>query len=244
MQAGGESCLDACAPEADATPPVFTFVPPAVTISSESSPDIGTAVARDDCSAVVVGNDAPATFPVGQTIVHWYAMDASGNSVTASQTVMLPPGVRLSNMVGSAIGFGAFPAGLVNVTANTFLPAGTDLKSSYVVLNALIRDRNGESVHGVPIRLNRVAAFGTIYAKYASPLGSPTIVLTITNSPLGATIALSASLALIDKPASCGTSANVTTTLTIFDAGVAPVRLTRTTPWACIGNGLTLTLSP
>ncbi|MEJ6492639.1 MAG: gliding motility-associated C-terminal domain-containing protein, partial [Flavobacteriales bacterium] len=50
--------------------------------------DLGTPTASDNCPAgLVVTNDAPATYPIGVTVVVWTVTDASGNSVTASQNV-------------------------------------------------------------------------------------------------------------------------------------------------------------
>ena len=51
-------------------------------------PDIGTATAVDICDpAVVFSNDAPPSFPLGETFVTWTATDASGNRGTAFQRV-------------------------------------------------------------------------------------------------------------------------------------------------------------
>ena len=78
----------------DNTPPRFTFVPPAVTVTDcKSTISIGQATAVDDCgSAVTITNNAPATFPVGNTMVTWTARDALGNTVTATQMVTVPLG--------------------------------------------------------------------------------------------------------------------------------------------------------
>lgn len=47
---------------------------------------LGAPTVTDNCTFVVT-NDAPAQFPLGQTIVTWTAKDASGNQGTAQQTV-------------------------------------------------------------------------------------------------------------------------------------------------------------
>ena len=53
-----------------------------------SNVDLGTPTANDNCPAgLVITNDAPATYPLGVTVVVWTVTDASGNSVTASQIV-------------------------------------------------------------------------------------------------------------------------------------------------------------
>ena len=75
----------------DTTSPVLT-VPGAVTAEQTSgdgtSVDIGQATAADICDTdVAITNDAPAVFPLGETIVTWTATDDSGNSATGTQKV-------------------------------------------------------------------------------------------------------------------------------------------------------------
>tara|TARA_B100000508_G_scaffold118450_1_gene98519 strand:- start:29009 stop:33682 length:4674 start_codon:yes stop_codon:yes gene_type:complete len=48
---------------------------------------LGTPTATDNCSIASITNDAPATFPLGTTIVTWTATDASGNIDTDTQEV-------------------------------------------------------------------------------------------------------------------------------------------------------------
>ena len=50
---------------------------------------LGTPATADNCSVANISNDAPATFPIGTTIVTWTATDAAGNSSTATQTVTI-----------------------------------------------------------------------------------------------------------------------------------------------------------
>jgi hypothetical protein len=70
----------------DRTPPTFTFVPPATTISTCTGANIGQAKASDPCG-VTITNNAPSKFPLGATIVVWKAVDGAGNVSRASQTV-------------------------------------------------------------------------------------------------------------------------------------------------------------
>ncbi len=74
----------------DTTDPVVT-APAAVTTEATgagTTVTLGTATATDLVDgSVAVTNDAPATFPVGSTIVTWSATDAAGNIGTATQTV-------------------------------------------------------------------------------------------------------------------------------------------------------------
>lgn len=72
----------------DEKPPVFTFVPPDMTVLQCSAPDIGRAEAEDGCG-VTIANDAPKQFPYGkETVVTWTARDGAGNEATARQTVI------------------------------------------------------------------------------------------------------------------------------------------------------------
>jgi hypothetical protein len=76
----------------DVTKPVFTLVPGPV--SKEATGSAGTAVELEDAEAtdafaVTITNDAPALFPIGTTTVTWTATDATGNTETATQLVMI-----------------------------------------------------------------------------------------------------------------------------------------------------------
>ncbi|PIR00231.1 MAG: hypothetical protein COV66_07015, partial [Nitrospinae bacterium CG11_big_fil_rev_8_21_14_0_20_45_15] len=74
----------------DTTPPVLT-VPADVTVEATSAATavaIGTATAIDAVDgAVTPTNDAPATFPVGTTVVNYSVTDAAGNTSTGTQNV-------------------------------------------------------------------------------------------------------------------------------------------------------------
>jgi uncharacterized repeat protein (TIGR01451 family) len=48
--------------------------------------------AQDNCGLLTVTNDAPAAFPVGTTLVTWRAVDFSGNTTSAPQTVTVGDG--------------------------------------------------------------------------------------------------------------------------------------------------------
>jgi Ca2+-binding RTX toxin-like protein len=76
----------------DNTPPVVT-APADVTVTDGEPVVLGAATAVDlvDGAVTPVTNDAPATFPVGATIVTWSATDAAGNTGTDTQTVTVNP---------------------------------------------------------------------------------------------------------------------------------------------------------
>ncbi len=50
---------------------------------------LGTPTTADNCSVASVTNNAPATFPLGTTLVIWTVIDAAGNSSTAAQSVTI-----------------------------------------------------------------------------------------------------------------------------------------------------------
>ncbi|WP_338230726.1 HYR domain-containing protein, partial [Algoriphagus taiwanensis] len=76
----------------DTEKPTIT-APQAITISTDSGVceasgvDLGTPETGDNCSVASVSNDAPAVFPLGETLVTWTVEDASGNIETATQLV-------------------------------------------------------------------------------------------------------------------------------------------------------------
>ena len=76
----------------DTTPPVLT-APQDVTIEAKSpdhnSVDLGLPAVNDVVGVESVTNDAPPYFPIGQTTVTWKAIDASGNTANAKQTVIV-----------------------------------------------------------------------------------------------------------------------------------------------------------
>ena len=72
----------------DTTDPIFTSVPPDVSRNNCGPAPLGLPTATDDCAGTVgFTNNAPASFPVGTTIVTWTATDASANQATATQSV-------------------------------------------------------------------------------------------------------------------------------------------------------------
>ena len=51
--------------------------------------DIGTATVTDNIDSITATNDAPDSFPLGETIVTWTAKDSSGNTATAVQRITI-----------------------------------------------------------------------------------------------------------------------------------------------------------
>ena len=80
------------ASSADATPPVITVPPDLIQEATGTATpvNIGQATATDDVSApgnIAISNNAPASFPLGLTVVTWTATDEAGNSASATQNI-------------------------------------------------------------------------------------------------------------------------------------------------------------
>ncbi len=74
----------------DSVAPVITC--PEAVIASEcmlggTSVELGSASARDTCSAAIITSDAPTLFDAGVTVVTFTAVDAAGNAATCTTTV-------------------------------------------------------------------------------------------------------------------------------------------------------------
>lgn len=72
----------------DTTPPVLAIPADVAVTSGVPVPvDIGQASATDIFGPVSIANDAPAEFPLGETLVTWTATDQNGNSAQGTQSV-------------------------------------------------------------------------------------------------------------------------------------------------------------
>lgn len=84
------------------------------------------ATVTDNCPGATLSSDAPACFPVGTTTVTWTAMDAHGNSSTATQTVTRNPEMQVNICagptrtiyIGTTGGVGPFGPQSVNLTSS------------------------------------------------------------------------------------------------------------------------------
>jgi len=105
----------------DLTPPVFTFVPAAVTASCEALPSVGTPLATDNCSANInitylgetvpgSGGGCPGNYEIIRT---WVAQDECGNVATATQAITvqdITPPVVLTVPADAVVSCSEIPA--------------------------------------------------------------------------------------------------------------------------------------
>ena len=131
---------------ADNTAPVVT-APTDVTFCSASIGSIGTATATDNSlSTPLITNDAPASFPLGLTIVTWTATDACGNTATAAQNVMIN-----ATPVGSASNIVICNGDPSNVALNSSEAGSTFTWTSAVILGGVIGNNDCASGCGTTI---------------------------------------------------------------------------------------------
>jgi surface protein len=71
-------------------------------ICTASSVALGTPIGTDNCGTPTFTNDAPTTFPIGNTTVTWTANDGNGNTATATQIVTVNT-TREINVVGNGV---------------------------------------------------------------------------------------------------------------------------------------------
>lgn len=105
----------------DVTAPVITL-PANVVVNASASTcnttltaaQLGTATATSTCGGATISNNAPSSFPVGVTVVTWYAADNNGNVASGQQTV------TVNDATAPVINNGnALPAISVNTPANS-----------------------------------------------------------------------------------------------------------------------------
>jgi len=118
---------------------------------------IGNATATD-IFAVTVTSDAPATYPLGTTVVTWTAVDANGNSSTGTQNVTVvdttapvltvPADVTVeANGVMSTVNIGnASATDIFSVIVTSDAPAAFALGTTVVTWTAT--DANGNATSG------------------------------------------------------------------------------------------------
>ena len=106
---------------------------------------LNTPTTNDNCGVTSVTNDAPATFPLGDTIVTWTVTDTSGNTATCEQTVTVqdttdpmiacPADITTdtdSGMDTAVVNYTA-PVGTDNCTATTTQTAGLPSGSTFPI---------------------------------------------------------------------------------------------------------------
>ena len=121
----------------DNVPPTIACAP-AVNVNTNSGCTatgvaLGTPVTADNCGVAGVTNNAPASFPLGNTTVTWTVTDNSGNTATCDQTVtvtdIVPPTITCPANISTGTNTGCTATGVnlgVPVTADNCSVAACD----------------------------------------------------------------------------------------------------------------------
>ncbi|MBK7175102.1 MAG: HYR domain-containing protein [Bacteroidales bacterium] len=130
---------------------------------------IGNAIATDNCdSDITITNNAPISFPLGNTIVTWTATDDCGNSTTCDQTVSVSSLPIIANDdIGSIINGFTGGTSVSDVLVNDLLN-GLPVQASDITLSQVSSTNAGISLVGKCV----VVAAGTPAGTYSSPTRS------------------------------------------------------------------------
>jgi hypothetical protein len=121
-----------------------------------ASVDLGTPVTSDNCGIVSLTNDAPASFPVGTTVVTWTVTDLNGYTVTATQSVtvtdlekpliQVPGGISVVNDAGKC--GAAVNPGSALFSDNCGIASVTNNAPSFFVVGSTIVTWTVTDIHG------------------------------------------------------------------------------------------------
>ncbi|WP_148871266.1 HYR domain-containing protein, partial [Tenacibaculum adriaticum] len=144
--------------------PTISACPSAVTVNVDagtctaSGVSLGAApTGTDNCGVPTITNDAPATFPIGDTTVTWTSTDAAGNTATCTQVVTVVDNINPT--------ISACPSAVtVNVDAGTCTASGVSLGAA----------PTGTDNCGVPTITNDAPA--------TFPIGDTTVTWTSTDA--------------------------------------------------------------
>jgi hypothetical protein len=109
------------------SPDVPTITAPTdVTISANpgacgalaSGVTLGTPATTDHCGGLSVTNDAPATFPVGTTVVTWTVTNVNGSTATATQNVNITPNLLSVTATGNNVLCNGGTSGTISTTVS------------------------------------------------------------------------------------------------------------------------------
>ncbi|MGI8892439.1 MAG: lamin tail domain-containing protein, partial [Bacteroidia bacterium] len=193
--AGNSSTCTSTITVADNIPPAITC-PADLSFCDGETIVIGNATATDNCSNVIITNNAPANFSLGSNIITWTATDAAGNSVSCTQTVT----VHYLNAIVNETDVLCYGDNSGIITVNYFaIPPANPADILYSVDGGLntqssnVFDDLYSGNYNVSIINTATNCTTTVSAFIDQPLAPLTVITTSTNScPGGNTGTLSA----------------------------------------------------
>jgi len=185
---GGTATATQTVTVVDAQPPTIT-APANVTVSTDAGKNyasgvtLGTPTIADNCGVAGVTNNAPNRFPFGTNTVIWTVNDTSGNSATATQTVIVKDMDKPTIIAP------------VNVSAQT--DPGTNIATGVVL--------------GVPITADNVAVATVVNNAPAQyPLGTTPVIWTVADTSGNSATATQTVTVVNTQPPTIAAPANVT----------------------------------
>src|ERR1051325_4333245 len=177
---------------------------------------LGTPVTADNCGVATVVNDAPSSFPVGNTMVTWTVTDIHGHSATATQVVTINdtenPTITAPAALSLANDAGACSRALANITLGT--PVTADNCGVATVVN--------DAPSSFPVG-NTTVTWTVTDIHGHSATATQVVTINDTENP---TITAPAALSLANDAGACSRAlANITlgTPVTADNCGVATV---------------------
>ncbi len=230
-----------------------TIIPPA-TINATTNAgcfatgvNLGNPTTADNCTVASTSNNAPTTFPLGNTTVTWTVTDAAGNTTTATQLVIVTDNVNptitapaaVTVCSGSTVNLGtpttADNCGVLSVTNNapSTYPTGT------TTVTWTVTDNSGNTATATQIVTVNASPVGSA-ANIVICNGDPSNVIlnsTISGSTFAWTSAVTVGSVIGNGSctSNCGTTiADVLTNLGSIH-GVVEYTVTPTSPAGCVG---------
>ena len=179
----------------DNTLPLIT-APIDITVCSGTSITLGTPVTSDNCYVASVVNNAPSSYPVGNTAVTWTVTDSAGNTATTVQNVTVLPNYTI--VASSGANGSISPAGSSTVCAGGNQSYSISASAGYQILDVLIDGVSNAGAIGTgTYTFTNVQGNHTISATFVNgcttPVGSATDIVICSgdasNLPLNSNVA-------------------------------------------------------
>jgi len=216
----------------DTTPPVLTL-PANVTAEAtgvQTSVNIGMATATD-LFAVTITSDAPASYPLGTTVVTWTATDANGNASTGIQNVIV---------VDTTVPIVTAPVAVTVEATGTATAVVLGAATATDVVDGVLTPTNDAPIAGFPVGVTIVTYTAT---DTAGNIGTATQVVTITDTT-APILTLTGAAAVTVEAGSVYTDAGATASDLVDGDLSASITVTGTVNTAILGNYvLTYTVS-
>ncbi|MEY3198815.1 MAG: hypothetical protein RJA13_773 [Bacteroidota bacterium] len=179
----------------------------------------------DNCTIDTVYNDAPSIYPIGNTTITWTAIDVSGNSSTATQTVTVVDNVNpvMSCVVGSPFSIST-TSGVCGYIVNgtEYDPTFSDNCGTTSIVHNLVGAPSTSSLAGATIPAGTTTITWTV-TDNSGLTNSCSIVVTVVDNEAPQILNCPSGLTLTLGQYSCGTTPNWNIPTTTDNCGTATI---------------------